>query len=156
VALTPGSTRGWRADPFRAYNFAVEIGGVVGAGFSEVSGLSAEVEVLDYREGGRNEYMHRLAGPGRYPSNLVLKRGLGDSGLLWAWYLRTMSGTIVRSLVSVLLFDGSREVAWRWDFMDAYPVKWSGPELRAATGAVAFETVEFAHRGLVPGTVARV
>jgi phage tail-like protein len=151
VALASQSSRPWRSDPFRAFNFVVEIGGVVSAGFSEVSGLQTEVEVFDYREGGRNEYLHRFAGPTKYTSNLVLKRGLSDSGRLWDWYVSSMQGTIVRRQVSVLLLDGDRSVAWRWDFVDAYPVKWIGPDLRASTGAIAFEAIEFAHRGLDPG-----
>jgi phage tail-like protein len=37
---------------------------------------------------------------------------------------------------------------WRWNFRDAYPVRWSGPDLRAASAEVALETLELAHRGM--------
>jgi hypothetical protein len=38
-------------------------------------------------------------------------------------------------------------VMW-WDFKEAYPVRWTGPELRAGSNDVAFESIELAHRGL--------
>jgi phage tail-like protein len=151
VALTSQPSRPWSSDPFLAFNFVVEVAGVLSAGFSEVSGLQSEVELFDYREGGRNEFLHRFPGPAKYGGNLVLKRGLTGSGELWEWYLDSMHGVIVRLPVSVLLLDGKRDVAWRWDFVDACPVKWTGPDLRATTGAIAFEAVEFAHRGVDPG-----
>ena len=76
---------GARHDPYGAFSFLVEFDGLVAGGFSEASGLQVVVELHDYREGGRNDYIHRLAGPARYPQNLVLKRGLTDNDTLWAW-----------------------------------------------------------------------
>jgi phage tail-like protein len=43
---------GSRHDPVLAFHFAVEIGGLFVAGFSDVSGLQAEIEIQEYREGG--------------------------------------------------------------------------------------------------------
>ncbi|HEC98658.1 MAG TPA: phage tail protein, partial [Nitrospirae bacterium] len=43
------------------------------------------------------------------------------------------------------------EDKWRWNFSDAYPVKWTGPELRADNNTVAFETIELAHHGIKKG-----
>jgi phage tail-like protein len=146
VALTSVPAR--RLDPYGAFRFLVEIDGIVGGGFTEVGGLQSELEVLDYREGGRNDHLLRLAGPARFPSNLTLKRGLADSGTLWSWYADAAAGRIARRLVSVVLLDVDRRPAWQWDFVDAYPVRWSGPELRAGDGATAFETLELAHGGL--------
>src|SRR6266700_7895774 len=67
----PALGLGGRRDPYLSYNFAVEIEGLVAGGFSEVSGLQTEIEVQEYREGGVNEYVHKRAGPAKYPSNLV-------------------------------------------------------------------------------------
>jgi phage tail-like protein len=146
VALT--STPARRSDPYGAFRFQVEIGGIVSGGFAEVSGLQAELEVFDYREGGRNSHMVRVAGPARFPSNLTLRRGIGDSGALWDWYLAAARGEVQRRSVSVVLLDRDRSRAWQWDFADAYPLRWIGPELRAGTSAVAFEALELAHAGL--------
>jgi phage tail-like protein len=142
---------GARADPYSAFNFLVEIDGLVVGGFSEVTGLHVEIEVHDYREGGLNDYIHRLAGPARYPSNLVLKRGLVDSDTLWIWQRDVTQGIIERRNGSIVLLDDTRQEAVRWNFTGAYPVRWNGPELRAGSSAVAIETLELAHHGLSQG-----
>lgn len=138
-----------KQDPYLAFNYVVEIEGLVVGGFSEVSGLQFEIEVEDYREGGVNDYIHKLAGPVRYPSNLVLKRGMMDADDLVAWQDDARRGVIVPRKVSVLVMDESGSEARRWEFKDAIPVRWSGPQLRAATNAVAVESVELVHQGLM-------
>jgi phage tail-like protein len=139
---------GERRDPFLGYNFAVEIEGLVAGGFSEVSGLQTEIEVQDYREGGVNEYIHKRAGPTRYPSNLILKKGMTDSRTLWNWYRDVAQGKVERKNVSVLLLDSTGQEKVRWNFEKAYPVKWVGPDLKGAATEVAVETLELAHRGI--------
>ena len=141
---------GDRKDPFLGFNFAVEVRGLVVGGFSEVTGLQAESEVQEYREGGVNEYIHKRAGPIKYPSNLTLKRGITDAAALWPWYRDVMNGKIERKNVSIILMDSAGEEKRRWNFQRAYPVKWVGPDLRGATAEVAAETVELAHDGLAP------
>jgi len=139
---------GARKDPYLAFQFLVEIEGLVVAGFNEVTGLQAEVEVQDYREGGMNEYLHRLPGPVRYPSHLILKYGLADQNTLRDWHQDVCRGLIRRKSGAIILLDSAGEEKFRWNFFGAYPVRWSGPELRANTAAVAMETLELAHNGL--------
>jgi phage tail-like protein len=139
---------GDRSDPYLACNFLVEIDGLVVGGFQEVTGLQAEIEVHDYREGGLNEYIHRFAGPARYPSNLILKHGITDADTLWLWYQDVMRGAVERRNVSIVLLDSTRQEMRRWTFARACPVRWVGPELRAGTAEVAVETLELIHRGL--------
>lgn len=139
---------GKRTDPYLAFNFLVEIEGVVTGGFSEVTGLTAETEIKEYREGGLNEHMHRLAGPTRYPTNLVLKRGLTDADTLFTWYQDVTQGTINRKNGSIVLLDAAGGETWRWNFIEAYPVKWIGPSLRGISTEVAIETLEMAHNGI--------
>jgi len=137
-----------RNDPFMGFNFIVEIKGVTVGGFSEVTGLQVEVELQEYREGGLNEYIHKLAGPTRYPSNLILKHGITDKQELWAWHLDVRKGIFTRKNGAVILLNTSGTAVWRWNFVDAYPSRWSGPELRANASEVAVETLELVHRGL--------
>lgn len=139
---------GKRNDPYTAFNFHVELQGLVVAGFSEVSGLQGEVEVVEYREGGVNEYLHKFPGPLKYPSNLVLKRGIGDGDTLWSWFDETSRGQIKRRNGSILLLDSAGQPSVRWNFVDAYPVRWSGPELKADSSLIAIESLELVHRGL--------
>jgi len=138
---------GVRADPYQAFNFLVEIEGILAGGFSECSGLQVETEFHDYREGGRNEYVHRFAGPTKYPP-LVLKHGLTPIDGLWAWHQDLVHETIVRRNGTIYLLDKQRIPVMWWDFKEALPVKWTGPELRADSGSLAIESVELAHRGL--------
>ena len=139
---------GKRTDPYFGFQFRVEIKGIEIAGFSEVSGLQVEIETEDFREGGRNDHMYKLAGPVKYPSNLILKHGIMDSTELWDWQQQIAEGKIERKSVSVKLLDSANEEKWRWNFKDAYPVKWSGPDLRGLANEVAVETLELAHHGM--------
>ena len=140
---------GNRVDPFRSYNFAVEVEGLHAGGFSEVSGLDLDIEFQEYREGGVNTFMHRRAGPAKYPSNLVLKRGMTDGQVLWQWYWDVVQGRIKRKNVSILLMDQGGQERLRWNFEKAYPVKWVGPDMRAGSSEVAIESMELAHKGLM-------
>jgi phage tail-like protein len=139
---------GDRHDPVLSFNFAVEITGLVVAGFSDVSGLQAEIEVHEYREGGLNEYVHKCAGPAKYPSNLILKKGIGDNKELWSWYCDVLQGTIQRKSLDIVLLDSEGREQRRWTIQNAYPVKWSGPDFKAQSSEVAIEALELAHDGL--------
>ena len=138
---------GERRDPYLSFNFLVELKGLAVGGFTEISGLQAEVEVTDYREGGVNDYIHKLAGPARYTSNLILKHGLTDIDAMWHWHRQVTQGIIQRRSVSIILLDAAGAEKRRWNFKEAYPVKWIGPSLRAGTAEVAVETLELAHHG---------
>jgi len=146
----PALGLGGRRDPYLSYNFAVEIEGLVVGGFSEVSGLQTEIEVQDYREGGVNQYVHRRAGPTKYPS-LVLKKGVTDVRTMWNWYYSVAQGIIQRKNLSVLLLDSTGQEKLRWNFEQAYPVKWVGPDLKGTSSEVAVESVELAHCGFAAG-----
>ena len=146
------------ADPYVAFLFSVEVSPgrlptdsnlkTVG-GFSEVSGLNFETEVETMRVGGINDSDVSLPGPGKFPSRLVLKRGLADRSFFWAWYLSVLGGQIVRQAVTVSIKDSTGATRQSWTFKEACPVKWTGPDLRAASSAVGFESIELIHRGLL-------
>jgi len=142
---------GDRKDPYLALNFILEIGGLTVGGFSEISGLQGEIETEDYREGGQNSFIHKLAGPAKYSSSLVLKHGLTDSDDLWTWFQDAAGGNIERKNVSVILLNSTGDEILRWNFSEAYPVKWTGPDLRAGSADVAVESLELAHHGFEKG-----
>jgi phage tail-like protein len=138
---------GVRTDPYQVFNFLVEIEGILAGGFSECSGLQVETEYFDYREGGVNDYVHRFAGPTKYPP-LTLKRGLTQIDGLWSWHQDVVTGKIERKNGTIYLLDKQGIPVMWWDVKEAFPVKWTGPDLRASSNEVAFESVELAHRGL--------
>lgn len=138
---------GIRFDPYRDFNFWVEIEGLIVAGFSEVSGLKMEVEVEVYNEGGLNEYPHQL--PGRVKQNTItLKRGLTDIDTLWPWCQDVTQGIITRRNLTIYLLDNAGLPAMWWDVLQAYPVSWEGPNFRATGNAVALESLVLAHQSL--------
>jgi phage tail-like protein len=147
-------TVGDRRDPYQAHGFLVEVAGLVIGGFSEVTGLGVEIEVLDYREGGVNDHLRRRAGPARYPSNLTLRHGVTDAAVLRDWAQQTVSGRVTRRNGSIVLLNEGGEEVLRWNFTGAYPIRWTGPELRAQGGTVALESLELAHHGLSIGAAA--
>lgn len=140
------------ADPYLSLRYRVEIDHVEYGGFSEVSGLQIEIETEDYREGGVNEYIHRLAGPAKFPSNLILKHGLFDDDALWKWIGSIRRGSADYRSISIVLLNSAGEEACRWDFRDVCPVRWSGPTLRGGSPEVAIEEIEFVHSGLLSTT----
>src|SRR4029079_1214821 len=57
--------------------------------FTQVQGLSAQVDVLEYPEGGRNDMVHKL--PTRIKhTNLTLKRGVTNETGLLEWFKSTV------------------------------------------------------------------
>ena len=138
------------SDPFLSTKFWVEIQGIATAYFTECSGLNVETEIMEYAEGGMNDFVHKLPGRTKY-SNVTLKRGWVESDDLWKWYQKTMSGQIQTQPVSIILFEnrvaGQADAKARWDLDQAYPVKWQGPSFRADGNGVVVETLELAHRG---------
>jgi phage tail-like protein len=151
---TPGSLAA-RQDPYAAFNFQIEIEGLVVGGFSEVGGLQLEIETEDYREGGLNDYVHKLAGPARYPQNLTLKRGLTDADALWSWQYDAARGIITRRNATIYLLNRAGAAAMSWDVLAAYPVRWTGPDLRAGSSEIAFEAIDLVHRGIVKAPARR-
>jgi phage tail-like protein len=136
-----------RSDPLRVFRFEVLVPGLATAGFSECTGLSIQTEVKEYAEGGLNTHLQMF--PGRASqSRLVLKRGIVDRAF-HDWFTDTVQGTIVRRSGTIVVLDeqGAIPVA-EWRFRDAFPAKWTGPDLNASQSSVAVESVELVHLGL--------
>lgn len=148
VPKAPAEPRRER-DAHLSLRFWVQLRGIEVAGFMECSGLVVETEVFEYAEGGLNTYTHKLPVRTKY-SNITLKRGLDEGQDLYRWYMKTVGGQIERNSISIILYDSERKSKYRWDLQQAYPVKWTGPDLKADAGAVAVETIEIAHSGLLP------
>lgn len=138
---------GDRKDPFRSFNFAVEIDGIARAGFRECSGLDASSDPIDYREGTEGPTARKLPGLVKY-SNITLKWGMTDDHELWDWRKKAMTGKIERKNGSIVLLDDTGTEKMRWNFREAWPTKWSGPSFNATGNEVAIETLEIVHEGL--------
>jgi phage tail-like protein len=118
-------------------------------GFAEVNGLSSELEVEEYREGGRNAAPHRFLKWGRFP-NLVCRRGVTRDTRLWTWYNDTQLGSGPRERWNgvIVVEDTQHKSVAGWFFANALPERLVGPTLNARASEVAIETLEMSHEGL--------
>jgi len=144
------SSTAWQ-DPFRNYNFKLEIQGVTQGHFTECSNIGVRIQPISYREGGSNQVVHRLPGAVEY-ADIVLRYGLTASLELWTWFHNTAKGIVDRKNVSIVLLDstGATEVA-RWNLTRAWPREWNGTPLDARGNSFAFETVTLTFEGLDRG-----
>lgn len=134
-------------DPHRSFRFRVEIDGIMQGSFKTVSGLERESTIETYREGGVNDFEHQHVVLSKYPP-LRLSRGLVDFSL-WDWHEKVLNGEVTRRDIAIILLNDIGEEAWRWVCRDAFPTKWTGPELDATNSAIATETIEIVHHGLL-------
>ena len=142
------SKTGARLDPVPSFRFTVTFEDLPPGGFSDCTGLQAETEVQEYAEGGLNTHTWRLPGRSKQ-SNVTLKRGLVNK-VLWDWYDAIRTGRFKSRNASILVHDpsGSDDLI-EFQLVDAFPVKWVGPELSASANNLAIETLELAHQGLL-------
>lgn len=134
--------------PLPKFHFEVEWGGTK-IGFSEVSGLDVETEVLEFRDGLSKEYTKtKMPGMQNY-SNITLKKGVfkGDNDF-YNWWNTVALNTIDRRDITISLLDEQHEPVIIWKIKNAWPIKVSSTDLDSTGNSVAIETAEIAHEGL--------
>ncbi|MFL5930249.1 MAG: phage tail protein [Gaiellaceae bacterium] len=130
--------------PYRDFNFSVEIDGIGESQFSEVSIPEAEITVVEYREGAdKTSATRKLPGRVRY-GNVVLKRGVTGDLALWDWFRAIASGDFQPRNVTIALLDAERQPVVRWIARDAWPTKYAPSDLRAKGNEVVIELLELA------------
>jgi phage tail-like protein len=143
----------FRDDPYGCYNFEVTVTGISNDGkavkgsFSEVSGLEAEIGVIEYRNGSEDITVRKLPGLKKF-TNIILKRGIVGDLTFWNWMVAGLSGLVQRASMSIVLLDENRNPVMQWNFTRAWPCKWKGPMLNAKGNEVAIETLEICHEGM--------
>lgn len=134
--------------PLPKFHFLVQWGGVR-IGFTEVTGLDMQVEVIEYREGSSPEYS-KIKMPGMHKfSNITLKRGTiqGDSEF-YKW-INTISLTVSeRRDIIISLLNETHVPVMTWKAKNAFPIKVQASDLKSDGNEVAIETLELAHEGL--------
>lgn len=135
-------------DPYRAYNFRLEIQGLTEGSFAEASGLEVRVASIRYREGGAGGTIRQVPGPVEY-GDVVLRYGLTSSRQLWDWMMTVVTGNVERKNVSILMLDsdGVTEVV-RWNLINAWPSEWRGAPLDALNKEVAIESLTLVFESL--------
>ena len=145
------------ADPTKTYplpKFHFQVSwGKARMGFTEVSGLDFETEVIEYREGNNVKY-NKSKQPGltKY-SNVTLKRGtfLGDFDYYEWWkqtYFFQEKNATYRTNVLIQLMDEQHNPIITWSLANAWPTKIQSTDLKADANEVAIESIELVHEGL--------
>ncbi|MGH8554536.1 MAG: phage tail protein [Gammaproteobacteria bacterium] len=138
---------GQRVDPFDNFNFLVEIDGIARAAFQQCSGFDSTIDVIEHREGGENTTPRKLPGLTKY-SNIMLMWGMTDDMELYNWHRDAVLGRVDRKNGSIVLLDRQGNETARWNFFNAWPTKYDGPDLNAEGNDVAIEKLELAHEGV--------
>lgn len=135
---------GDRIDPFPGYNFRFELASMSEAiaAFREVSGLTVNTDVIEYREGNSRDLHPKKQFGLRKSSNVVCKKGITLNNELWLWYRQIVNGVHDRRNGSVVLCDEEQQDVLRWNFYEAWPTKIEFPTLNATTNEIAVLSVE--------------
>lgn len=137
-----------RTDPFRTFNFRVEIDGLTVGSFRECSGLTADGNAVEYREGTDvARTVRKLVGLQTY-GNVTLKRGYTPNHDLWDWFTNIVNGLPDRRNGTIVLMDEQRKDVMRWDLENMWIKKIEAPTFNATANEVAMESVEIVHEGL--------
>ena len=141
--------------PLPKFHFQVEWGGTK-IGFTEVSGLDVETEVIEYRHGASKEYS-KTKQPGMIKySNITLKRGTFQSdNEYYDWWKQNVffqegnsTGSKYRRDITISMLNEEHEPIVVWKIKNAWALKVQSTDLKADGNEIAVETIELAHEGL--------
>jgi phage tail-like protein len=136
--------------PLPVFHFSVSLGGGSPIGFSEVSGLSQEVQAIEYRDGLMSATTLPLKSPGlKKAGNITLKRGmLTGNNDLYNWLNNNGKPGVDRRDLTITLLNDENNPVFVWSVAQAWPVKIDGPGLKATGNETAIESVELVHEGI--------
>jgi phage tail-like protein len=134
--------------PIPKFHFQVEWGGSK-IGFTEVSGLDVEREVIEYRDGSSKEYS-KLKMPGLTKfSNITLKRGsFKKDNDFYKWWIANKLETVERRDITISLLNEEHAPIITWKVKNAWPSKIQPTDLKSDDNSIAIETMEIVHEGL--------
>jgi phage tail-like protein len=141
---------GQKKDPLVSFSFYVDIQGTVVGTFRECSGMGSETELIEAKETekGKLRYM-KIPGALKW-ENISLKRGITDSMDIWKWRKQVEQGDIAgaRKNGSVIMYDQTNAEVARWNFVNGWPRKVSGPTFNAQANEIGVEELEIVHEGI--------
>lgn len=147
------------SDVYRNFKYEVEIGGFVRAGFSKISGLKHNVEVVEYREGADNETPRKLSGQSTF-DNITMERGLSTDSDFVDWIQMVFNldnaggmqdngvGDNFRKLMIIYLKDKSGVRVKKWVCYKCWPTSNGVGDLDASGNDVLIESLEIANEGI--------
>jgi phage tail-like protein len=143
---------GRESDPLVGFNFRLEIEGKLAGYFTEVSGIGSENEIVEHKvvDDNGHEIVQKI--PGRLKwQDVTLKRGITDKMDIWDWRKLVEEGKMkdARTNCSIIMMDRNYEDVARWDFVNAWPSKVTGPSVKSDSNEFGVEEVTLVHEGLM-------
>ena len=135
--------------PIPVFHFKVSWNNV-DIGFSDVSGLSQDIQAIEYRDGLMASSTLPLKRPGlRKANNISLKRGIVEhNNDLYNWFNNTGAPNVDRRDLTITLLNDEGAPVMVWTVSQAWPTKCEGPALKATGNEIAIESIELVHEGL--------
>ena len=139
LVLMAHAARTSSEDPLQKFKFRVTIPGIPSQiGFQKVSGLSKEVNVVEYDESAF-EYTHKLPGKTKF-GEVTMERGM-FSDISMLDQMKVIQNPDYRTTMIVQLMDRFGNVQRTWKLAEAWISKWEGSDLDATSDDVAIETI---------------
>jgi phage tail-like protein len=152
MAEQPGD----RTEPGLGIRFVAEVdlsdGTKLGA-WQKVEGLTVEYEIHEYKEGGVNDFIHRLPTRAKYQNVKLTRPITPDTAKVAAWVSK-VSTTGQRTQARISVKDAAGTEIASWTLEEVFPAKWTGPTLDVGQNQVAVEVLELAHHGFLSTSAA--
>ncbi len=137
-------------DPLVSFQYKIDVGGVITGYFTECSGLGSETELVQHKvQEGNVDIIQML--PGRLKwDHIKLKRGITNQLDFWDWRQMVEKGDLAGARMngSVFMLDQEGVEIAQWDFENGWPMKVSGPDLKADSNAFGVEEITIVHEGI--------
>lgn len=137
-------------DPVVSFQFSLELNGMTGY-FTEVTGILSESPVATHKVVNPAAKEVTMQVPGRTDGDqMTFKRGLTKNIEFWSWRELVITGQTEEARVdgSVVMYNRNYEEVRRWNFINAWPSKISGPQIASDSGDLAIEELTIVHEGM--------
>ncbi len=137
-------------DPLLSFHFALQVDGALSGLFTHVGGLGSENEVVELKAVKDGKEIVQVQ-PGRLKWNPIsLKRGITTSLDIWDWRQKVVEGKMgdARKPASIIAYSSDGTAVAKWDMVNAWPSKVTGPEFDSTTGNIMFEEVTIVFEGV--------
>lgn len=151
----PGAVDTGRDDPLVGFHFALDLQGQIAGYFTEVSGIGSETEVIEQKVVNEKGVETVLKIPGRLKwGDITLKRGVTNNLQLWDWRKIVEDGKVkdARRNGSIIMYDQELKEQARWNFLQAWPSKISGPNPKSDSNEIMLEELTLVHEYITRAT----
>ena len=137
--------------------FLVDVNGQNLGSWGSCKGLAVQFDNKAIQVGGYYDHDTYLPERIKYPV-VALKRAVNkqDSPVLFAWlqgkadsWMHDVNGAETGENATITLLDASAQPVMTWGLRNAYPAKWTGPELDGASAGIAMEELQLVHEGFL-------